>query len=59
MLGFSNPEPGSRHFYMRYGEYTLTIPNNPEYSVPQIKVLLQELSEVLEKEITVDEWHNL
>ncbi len=31
-LGFGKPEPGGRHFYMRYGSYVLTIPNNPEYS---------------------------
>jgi hypothetical protein len=23
-LGFDAPEPGGRHFYMRYGSYTLT-----------------------------------
>ena len=29
-LGFESPEPGGRHFYMRYGRFTLTIPSNKE-----------------------------
>ena len=33
-LGFEPPEPGGRHFYMHYGTYTFTLPNNKEYSVP-------------------------
>jgi len=40
-LGFSPPEPGGHHFYMRYGTHTLAIPNNAEYSVPQLKILLK------------------
>ena len=31
-LGFEPPEPGGRHFYMRCGTYTVTLPNNKEYS---------------------------
>ncbi len=58
-LGFDEEEPGSCHFYMRYKEYTLTIPNNLEYSVPQLKMLLSELKEILKREITLDEWQNL
>jgi hypothetical protein len=33
-LGFASPEPGGRHFYMRLGTYTLTLPSNNEYSIP-------------------------
>ena len=35
-LGFESPEPGGRHFYIRHGTFTLTLPNNAEYSIPQI-----------------------
>ena len=42
-LGFEPPEPGGRHFYMRYGSFTLTIPNNKEFSVPQLKTLIKEI----------------
>jgi hypothetical protein len=28
---------------MRYHSYTLTLPGNPEYSVPQLRMLLREV----------------
>ena len=37
-LGLGLPEPGGRYFYIRYGEQTMTIPNNHEFSVPQLKM---------------------
>ena len=52
-LGFGDPEPGGQHFYMRYGEYTLAIPGNREYSVDQLKILLSELKEILRRKITL------
>ena len=27
-LGFGSPEPGGKHFYMRYESFTFTVPNN-------------------------------
>jgi len=58
-LGFSLPEPGGHHFYMRYGEHTMTIPNNPEFSVPQVKMLLKEVEEILGRKIPLKEWQKL
>jgi len=58
-LGFNPPEPGARHFYMRYRTYTLTLPNNPEYSVSQVKMLLNEIETALEKRISLEEWQKL
>ena len=58
-LGFDSPEAGGRHFYMRYGTYTLTLPSNKEYSVPQIKMLLNEIESGADKKISIDEWNNL
>ena len=58
-LGFDLPEPGGRHFYMRYGTHTLTIPSNSEYSVPQLKMLLKEVKHILGREISLEEWRNL
>ena len=49
-LGFSQPEPGGRHFYMRYGEHTMTIPNNPEFSVPPAQDVAQAGREDLGEE---------
>ena len=39
-IGFLTPEPGGRHFYIRHGTFTLTLPSNAEYSVSQVKMLL-------------------
>jgi len=58
-LGFSPPEPGGRHFYMRYGTHTLAIPNNAEYSVPQLKALLKEMEQIMGRKIPLLEWQDL
>ena len=58
-LGFGPPEPGGRHFYMRYGTYTLTLPSNREYSVSQIKMLLNEIEQGIDRKIPIKEWGNL
>ncbi len=58
-LGFSPPEPGGRHFYMRYGTFTLAIPNNREYPVNQLRMLLSEVAHILGREISPDEWQTL
>ncbi|PJC73109.1 MAG: hypothetical protein CO013_07650, partial [Syntrophobacterales bacterium CG_4_8_14_3_um_filter_58_8] len=58
-LGFASPEPGGRHFYMRYGSYTFTVPSNQEYSVPQLKTLLKEIEQGIKSEISLGEWDHL
>jgi len=44
---------------MRYGERTLTIPNNTEFSVPQLRVLLKQVEGLLGKKISLSEWQGL
>jgi predicted RNA binding protein YcfA (HicA-like mRNA interferase family) len=56
-FGFGSPEPGGRHFYMRHK--TLTLPNNKEYSIPQIKMLLKEIENGINKKISLEEWENV
>ena len=58
-LGFGQPEPGGRHYYMRYGTYTLTLPSNKEYSVPQLKMLLKEIEMGTQLYIIAEEWQDL
>jgi predicted RNA binding protein YcfA (HicA-like mRNA interferase family) len=58
-LGFTPPEPGGSHFYMRSGTYTFTVPGNQEYSVPQVKTLLKEVEEGIGRKIPLDEWERL
>ena len=58
-MGFDPPETGGRHSYMRCGNYTLTLPNNREYSVPQIKMLIREIERGLHRKISPKEWEDL
>jgi len=58
-IGFTRPLPGGRHFYMRYGTYTLTVPNNKEYSVPQLRTLLNEIEEGTGRRLRAEEWNSL
>ena len=58
-LGFESPEPGGRHFYMRHGTFTLTLPNNTEYSVHQIKMLLKEIETGIKKKISLKDWQKI
>ena len=44
---------------MRHQAYTLTLPNNKEYSVPQIKMLINEIENGIGKKISIGEWENL
>ena len=58
-LGFESPEPGGQHFYMRRGTFTLALPGNADYSVPQIKMLLRELEQGTRRKISLKEWSDL
>ena len=58
-LGFDGPFSGSRHQFMIYQNSRLTIPSNDEYSVPQLKMMMKEMEEILGREIGVDEWSNV
>lgn len=58
-LGFSPPEPGGRHWYARHGSFTLALPSNPEYSVPQLRMLLREVEDGLKIKISLERWTSL
>ena len=58
-LGFGSLEPGGHHFYMRYGTYTLTLPSNKEYSIQQVKMLLNEIQHGIREKIPLEEWEKL
>jgi hypothetical protein len=44
---------------MVYEQYRLAIPSNAEYSVPQLRMLIQEVEGILCREVAMDEWNNL
>ena len=39
---------------MVFEQYRLAIPANPEYSVPQLRVMLREVEGIIQRAITLD-----
>lgn len=58
-LDFDGPYSGTRHQFMVFEEYRLTVPSNSEYSVPQLRMMLNEVEGILGRDITADEWNKL
>ncbi len=44
---------------MVYEQHRLAIPSNAEYSVPQLRMMVREVEEIIGREITADEWNEL
>lgn len=55
-LGFDGSFSGTRHQFMIFNENRLTIPSNDEYSVPQLRMMLREVEEIIDRPISLDEW---
>jgi len=58
-IGFDGPFSGTRHQFMVYEQHRLAIPSNVEYSVPQLRMMIREVEEIIGRKITVDEWNRL
>jgi predicted RNA binding protein YcfA (HicA-like mRNA interferase family) len=58
-LGFKGPFSGGKHHFMIYEKKRLAIPSNDEYSVPQLRLMLREVSNILQREITIIEWNSI
>jgi len=58
-LGFEGPYSGTRHQFMVWKQHRLAVPSNVEYSVPQLKMMLSEVTGITGNKISVDEWHCL
>ena len=58
-LGFEGPFSGTRHHFMVYEQHRLTIPSNSEYSMPQLRMMLREIEQIVERQITNEEWNSL
>jgi len=57
-LEFTGPYSGTRHQFMVYQEHRLAVPSNREYSVPQLKMMLKEIENIIGQEITLEKWDN-
>ena len=58
-IGFDGPFSGTRHQFMVYGQHRLAIPSNAEYSVPQLRMMIREVEDIIDHQITADEWSRL
>jgi len=47
------------HQFMVFGQHRLTIPSNADYSVPQLRMMIREIEDIMDRKITVDEWNSL
>jgi hypothetical protein len=44
---------------MIYKTHRLALPSNEEYSVPQLRMMLDEVENIIEKTISLEEWDAL
>jgi hypothetical protein len=58
-LGFDGPYFGTRHQFMVYKQYRLAIPSNSEYSVSQLRMMLYEVEQITDRQISAEEWAHL
>ena len=58
-IGFVGPYSGTRHEFMVFEKNRLSIPSNAEYSVPQLKMMLNEVGLILSRTISLEEWEDL
>ena len=58
-LGYDGPLSGTKHQFMIYKQHRMAIPSNPEYSVPQLRMLIQEIEEILGYRITSVAWNSM
>lgn len=55
-FGFDGPFAGTRHQFMVYQYHRLSIPSNTEYSIPQLRMMIQEVESIIGHSITAEEW---
>jgi hypothetical protein len=58
-LGFEGPFSGTRHQFMVFGNFRLSIPSNAEFSVPQLRMMIREVESILGRTLDSDEWNRL
>ena len=58
-IGFVGPYSGTRHEFMVFEKHRLSIPSNAEYSVPQLKMMLNEVELILSRAISLEESEDL
>ena len=55
-IGFVGLYSGTRHEFMVFENHRLSIPSNAEFSVPQLRMMLNEVELILSLAISLEEW---
>ena len=58
-LGFASPFSGKRHQFMTFNGRRQTIPNNDEFSTPQVRMLARQIELRIGRPIAAEEWNRL
>ena len=58
-IGFDGPYSGTRHQFMVYRNNRMSIPSDLEYSVPKLRMMLNEAESIIDRSISSDEWNGL
>lgn len=58
-LGFKGPYSGTRHQFIVFEKHRLAIPSNAEYSMQQLRMMIREVEEILNRKINLNEWDKL
>lgn len=58
-LGFHGPYPGAKHEYMTLQSYDLRIPSYDEYDPKLHRIVFKEVCDLLERDISRDEWSKI
>jgi len=57
--GFKGPYSGTRHQFIVIENHRLAIPSNAEYSMPQLRIMIREVEEILNRKINLNEREKL
>ena len=58
-LDFKGPYSGTRHQFMIYKNHRIAIPSNKEFSIPQLKMMIDEIENIIKRTISAEEWNSL
>jgi len=58
-LGIKGAYSGTRHQFIVIENHRLAIPSNAEYSMPQLRIMIREVEEILNRKINLNEWDKL
>ena len=58
-IGFDGLYSGTRHQFMILGQHRLAVPTNSEFCVPQLRMMIREVQQIIGRDIDPDEWNGI